>query len=299
MANPQLSLQVWGAADYDWLNSAAGNPPTEIQDKFEAWLIAIGTNPSVVAQAGSLPQLHKGVASSIDPTYIGWTASFPQNNTATMYCSMHSRSTSGGRYHVGYEWNDTSDNGGYGEWPGEANQSSAGNQVAWSDDFSMYTSAYQMSFLVLEDTTDGEEFFGVSSWLDGENLSTRSWNWLIWRDRDGGWVFMPNDSSYSSVIGMGWDFKQGKPMSLTERKDPQSNYMLEHLVLVRNFSNTLDLVTLDDQLWWAPKNEKLVSWNSSSNTYPGTWAAIDGTEEVYLKYGMSPVWVRYNPVGQY
>ena len=303
MANPTAAIQVWNAADYDWLTASSGFPAYEMQQSIDAWLQQITTNPSVVAQSNLLPRMLKDVNASNDPEFFGVTMAFPQEPGHEMYVSMHSRSTSGGAVYVSPAWVDDGSNGGYGQFAGTNSVPSWSSSVVqaygWHHDFSMRTSTYDMAFMTWQDVTDGEEAWGIVAWLDGLQTSSYSWGWGWWRDQSGHWVMYETTTDSSSIRSHGFDTLNKTSMAIPSVKGRQSSYMPEHFVHFRNMSSSATPPTNSDQLYWYPANEKIINWTSTSSTYPGSYAAINGTAEVYLKVAGGPLWVRYNPVGAY
>ena len=303
MANPTASIQVWGAADYDWLTASSGYPPYEIQQNFDAWLQEIVTNPSVIAQSSLLPRRLKGVEDSNDPAYYGMTMAFPQEPGHEMFMSMHSRSTSNGRICFGDSWVDDGELGGYGSFGGYTgtslpNWSATTTQPnGFEESFSMRTSTYDMSFLIWQDITDGQEGWGVASFLDGVNTSTYSWAYGVWRDSSGHWYGYQQDDAQETIRGYAFDTLNKAAASVPKVKELQDDHMPEHMVAFRNMSDEADPPTNSDQLYWYPASEKIINWYSTSSAYPGSYAYINGTAEVYLKVNAGRFWVRYNPVG--
>ena len=305
MANPTAAIQAWGAADYDWLTASSGFPAYEIQQNFDAWLQQIVTNPSVIAQSNVLPRLLKGVESSNNPLYYGMTMAFPQEAGHELFMSMHSRSTSYGQVCFGPTWVDDGELGGYGSFGGYTGSSlpnytaSYPQRNGFKEDFRMRTSTYDMSFMTWQDITDGEEAWGVCSFYDGLDSSSYSWAYGVWRDSNGHWFGFQQDDSNTNVIGYGFDTRVKTGMSVPKVKAEQSSYMPEHMVNFRNLTSIQDPPTNADQLYWYPANENIINWYSNTAAYPGSYAYINGTAEVYLKVCGGRLWVRYNPVGQY
>ena len=300
MANPTAALQVWNAADYDWLTGVSGSPAYEVEQRLQAWLTAISSNPSVVAQAGALPQLMKGVANSTDPEYFGFTLRLPQMIGHDMYFGVYSISTTKLEGIVSDTWTDDGSNGGYGNF-GDPVPSfiTYGPQIRWRDENTMRTSTYDMGFLAAQDITDGKEFFSMSMYEDGTTSSAGSNTWIVYRDQNGHWAIGYLDSVSDRWYGHGFDHNQQRAMSHVEVKEAQSDYLPERLVVFRNLSSTTSPPTDTDQLYWYAANEKLINWHTGSSTLPGTYGLIEGTQEVYLKLALTSLWVRYNPVGQY
>ena len=300
MANPTAALQVWNAADYDWLTGVSGSPAYEVEQRFQAWLTAISSNSSVVAQAGALPQLMKGVANSTDPEYFGFTLKLPQMIGHDLYFGVFSISTTRMLGVASDMWSDDGSNGGYGNF-GDPLPSfvTYAPQARWKDDHTMRTSTYDMAFLSAQDATDGQEFFSMSTYEDGTTSSAGSITWIVYRDQNGHWAIGWLDNVSDRWIGHGFDHDLQVAMSHVQAKEPQSDYLPERLVVFRNLSSVQTPPTDADQLYWYAANDKLINWNTGSNTQIGTYGLIDNTQEVYLKLALTSLWVRYNPTGQY
>lgn len=297
MANPTASMQIWDASEYDWLTSASGFPPYELQQLWDSWVTEISTNPSM---AGRVPETLKDINDSTDPLKIGWTWRFPQNNGDNMYVLIQSINTGVMEMRCGKSYLDDGSNGGYGEPTGTRGgswTSGSTTQNFFDYDWGFRSSTYTMSFMVVQDVTDGKEFFSISSWQDGANTSTGRWGIMFWRDLDGNWVVHAGQATSSSFPGYGYDNRQGTGIALTDELNVQSNYLPQLLVAFRNVydSNPDWRMQDDDQYWWMPQNENIISWLTASE-HPGKYAYIQNTNEVYLKLSITNLWVRLNPV---
>ena len=287
MANPEARLQVWSAADYDWLTTATGYPPYEISQLIKGWLAEIGTNPSVIAKATALPSMVKDIDDGDSATSVGWVCSFPQGDglpTLTTY--LHSYST--GNMYMGFteDWVDDGSFNGYGSGSeGSANASGCKNEGLYDDEL-MDTSTQATRFLVCWDSTDGEEYISVSSVRD--TPSGLSWGWAVFRDIDGNWM---TSSTVNNNEAYAFDSGLGLHRRATYSLGPLQPQLPERYTVYRDASESCGPFA-GEKRFFTVANPKIFKWRFYQS---GTWSTINGSPDIYLSMGFDGLWQRMLP----
>ncbi len=198
MANPQIKWQRFDTAGYNWLGKDPSDALPQIHAEFSAWLAVVNAHTSNAGRQISTVKDYTNGSGN----YAGWTFKLSENNnTEHAYIVLCSVSGTAKTCQIGSGWTDNGGNGGYGamltasQWVSDAS-------ISWD------ASGAGADFILMSDTTEGEEFFIMGVNING---STSYEGWVIWKADDGTWVFDTNDSTsgytaayFDDAIGTGW-----------------------------------------------------------------------------------------------
>lgn len=179
--------------------------------EIDAWIIAISSNPSIVAN-GQLPVKLKGPTDSTNSgvtngfvyefpdTTIGLNADGPTYPTLLIEGVQTSLRVSVGD---GYN-NNSSLNEGFGSiYAGSADGQGHASSESWAGDAN-----YDREAIIVYDDTDGEEFFAVGMKMGASGSD--SGGFIVFKDSDNHWCFAIEDGgfAYDNVLGY-WTGQSG------------------------------------------------------------------------------------------
>ena len=196
---PTIKWQRWDSASYDWHSGTADGAVAQIEAELDAWIAAVNAH---TANTGRQITKMRGYADSTGGSYAGITLRYGANsNTEYAYSYYGTRgSTSSRTWYIGPNFADDTSNGGYGTVSGGASDSS----ISWR------VSGYEADFLLIYDTTEGQEYFlmgprfGTStSYMDG---------FAIMKSTTGEWMISSGDGSatrytyhyFNDSVSTGW-----------------------------------------------------------------------------------------------
>ena len=197
---PVIKWQRWDSASYDWFGTSATDALPSLEAELDAWITAVNGNAS---NSGRQVTKERGYADSTTANYAGLVLSCGANGNASKgYLSYGTYgSTSSKRIYSGDTFADDTSNGGYGTISGGTSDTS----VSW------YTSGQEANWMLVYDTTDGQEFFSFGPTFGSTPSSTYQDGFFIFKCTDGEWSMVSNDGSsqvhvhyWDDAIGTGW-----------------------------------------------------------------------------------------------
>lgn len=186
-----VGYQTWDSANYEWDTAVAGKPVPEICGALSTWITAINGNAS---QTGKQVVLLRDHTSSTAANYRGFALQLPILGSATksMYFSHISVSatTAYTRVYDDASWVDNAANGGYG-----GSVTTTSSEFFLSDSHTHKNTVTTFGDITIaSDTTDGQEFFFVGMYLDGD-VASYSDGFGIMKDFYGNWCAVSIDGS--------------------------------------------------------------------------------------------------------
>lgn len=195
---PTIKWQRWDSASYNWFGTASTDALPSLEAELDAWITTVNGNASNVGRSVTK---ERGYADSLEADRAGLVMSFGTNgNTSKGYYSYVTSSTSVKKLTSGGTYSDNTSNGGYGTVGGGTYDSS----VSWR------TSGYEASWLIISDTTDGQEYFCFGPSFGGSS-NTYEEGFFIFKGTDGEWSMTSNDGAsqihvhyWNDGIGTEW-----------------------------------------------------------------------------------------------
>lgn len=186
-----VGYQTWDSANYTWDSAVAGKPVPEMVAALSSWITAINSNPS---QSGKQAAILRDASSSTTANYRGFVAKFPilESATKSLYFQhiSTSSSTSYTKFYDDGGWADNTGNGGY----GGSTATSASEFLAIDSHSHKNTVTTYGDILIASDTVDGQEFFFVGLYLDGDTANFSD-GWGVAKDIHGNWCGLSIDGS--------------------------------------------------------------------------------------------------------
>ena len=195
---PTIKWQRWDSAAYNWLGQNATDALPSLEAELDAWITTVNANAS---NTGRQLAKVRGYASSTTTNYAGLTIEAGANNNADKgYLQYFSASTTAKKIYAGNTFADDTSNGGYGTVSG----GSSDTGVSWA------TSGTEANFLLVYDTTDGQEFFSFGPTFGTTNVTSYQDGFFIFKATNGEWVMDTQDGSSHHMIHYwntteGWD----------------------------------------------------------------------------------------------
>lgn len=197
---PTIKWQRWDSASYDWFGTTATDALPSLEAEIDAWITAVNGNAS---NSGRQITKERGYADSTTAGYAGLVLSAGANGNAAKgylsYGCFGSGSTKSS--YAGPTYADDTSLGGYGTisgGPGDSN-------ISW------YTSGQEASWLVVSDTTDGQEYFCFGPTFGTSPSTAYQDGIFIFKGTDGEWSITSADSTnmihihyWDDAIGTGW-----------------------------------------------------------------------------------------------
>lgn len=197
---PTIKWQRWDSASYNWFGTAATDALPSLEAELDAWITAVNGNAS---NSGRQVTKERGYADSTTANYAGLVISCGANGNADKgYMSyMTAGSTTIKRVYTGGTYVDDTSNGGYGTISGGPSDTS----ISW------YTSGQEANWMLVYDTTDGQEYFSFGPVLGASNNNSYQEGFFIFKCTDGEWSMTSNDGSaqyhihyWDDAISTGW-----------------------------------------------------------------------------------------------
>lgn len=196
---PTIKWQRWDSASYDWHAGTSAGAVGQIEAELDTWIAAVNGH---TANTGRQITKMRGYADSTGGNYAGIVLRYGANNNTEYAYSYYGTtgSTSARTWYAGPNYADDTSRGGYGTVSGGVSDTS----VSWR------TSGYEADFLLIYDTTEGQEYFlmgprfGTStSYMDG---------FLIVKSTEGEWLMSSGDGStsrqsyhyFDDAVSTGW-----------------------------------------------------------------------------------------------
>jgi len=198
---PTIKWQRWDSASYNWAGTAATDALPSLEAELDAWITAVNGNAS---NTGRQITKERGYADSTTANYHGLVISAgANNNTAKGYLGFGTYGTATTKkLYAGDTYADNTTNGGYGTISGGVIDTT----VSW------YSSGQEANFLIIYDTTDGEEFFLFGPSMPANPTTNYSEGFYIMKCTDGEWSMFANDGSvyvhthyWNDALSTGWD----------------------------------------------------------------------------------------------
>ncbi len=189
-----------------------------------------------------------GAGSGVDRGYFGWGAY---------------GSTTSFRLYLGDSYVDDTSNGGYGTISGGPSDTSV----------SARTSGQEANWLIMYDTTDGEEFFTWGPTYDARDY-TREDGFAIIKRTSGDWMYETGDGAGRDVFSYTDDgtFQEWSSPDRLSGDVAVSNSLGSSLYVLTRFnvipdSNTVGSSISDSQGVWIAANPSVLGWTSSTANY--------------------------------
>ena len=276
---------VWDNSVYPWTDQTADGVIGSIVTEIDAWISAISSNPSIVAN-GMVPVKLKGPEDTDGGGTNGFVYEFPDTTIGlnkdgpTWPTLMLYGSDTNVTLAMTDEYTDSSSNGGLGSAGQTPGHRSVTSNTA--------TAGFNNEVIICTETTDGEEFLAVGIRLGTSN--TYVTNFLVARDQDDHWLFTVKSMgfAYDSIMGF-WTGASG-PYD----NDPgTSNYASTNayrpfLMGCTSPSGASNRPGYNGtgQGMWTPKSEKVWLAKGSSAVF-GEFVPIPGTTEQVMDLGNS------------
>lgn len=185
---PTIKWQRWEAAAYDWQGTDPTDALPSLEAELDAWIAAINAH---AGNAGKQITKMRGAADSTADNYAGLVLRYGANgNTEYAYSHYGTRgSTSSRSWSIGTGYTDDTSVGGYGTISGGMSDTS----VSWRKN------GYDADWLVVYDTTEGQEFFSFGPRLGGSSNAYMD-GFTIFKSHSANWCFVSADGSSSSQM---------------------------------------------------------------------------------------------------
>ena len=261
---PTIKWQRWDSASYDWTGTAATDALPSVEAELDAWITAVNGNAS---NTGRQITKERGYADSTTANYHGLVVSAGANNNAAKgylgFGTYGSATTK--RLYAGDTYADDTTNGGYGTISGGTSDTS----VSW------YSSGQEANFLIISDTTDGQEFFlwGVS--MPATPNTAYSDGFFIMKCADGEWSMFANDAStyvhthyFDDAAGTGWD-NCGRNTTMDSSTNPDAYFYNRFDLIPSGGADVADTTTEGIRYVYAANPNLLQRSNVSTYYFTG------------------------------
>lgn len=183
---PTIKWQRWDAANYNWLGQNTTDALPSLEAELDAWIATVN---GIASNAGRQLAKKRGYASSTTTNYAGLVIEAgANNNTEKGYLQYISVEPTRKSVYAGDTFSDDTSKGGYGTVSG----GSADTVVTWR------TSGSEANFLLVYDTTDGQEFFAMGPSFGTTGTSVMD-GFVIFKCTDGEWAMASSDASFYHV----------------------------------------------------------------------------------------------------
>lgn len=221
---PTIKWQRWDSASYDWFGTTATDALPSLEAELDAWITAVNGNAS---NSGRQVTKERGYADSTTTNYGALVLSCGANgNTAKGYFSWGCYgSTSSKQIRLGPTYADDTTNGGYGTVSGGPTDTS----VSW------FTSGQEPNWLLVYDTTDGQEYFCFGPMFSTHSTAYQD-GFFIFKGTDGEWSMTTQDSTskyhihyWDDGLSTGWSSSSrssGTEFAAYQRASSYGRYLL-------------------------------------------------------------------------
>lgn len=280
---------IWDNATYPWTDQASAGFMGSIVAEIDAWITAISSNASIVAN-GQLPVkvrepsdstnsgTRNGFGYEFPDTTIGLNADGPTYPTLLIHGTETSLTTE-----VGDEFEDDTQNDGFGDLgltPGHYSLTSVPG-----------TSGTNREAIVAYDTTDEQEFIAVGFKLGTTN--TRSGGFAVFKDTDGHWCFVVRDIGFSYDTHQGYWTGQNGPYDIDPEPIEYSSIYAPFVLKTTDYYGSQSRAGFDSiiQQYWYPANPALYSGRGASDDF-GNFSRINSDTEAIVSLGYNTAAVR-------
>lgn len=270
---------VWDNATYPWTDQTSAGAMGSIVTEIDAWISAISTNASIVAN-GQLPVkvrdpnsstnsgVKNGFGYEFPDTTIGQNAYGPTWPTIVM-----SGTATTVVVEMGDQFVDSTANNGYGDFSSNIGHASLVTRAG--------DNGYSIQAIVAYDTTDGQEFIAVGIKMGSGTLDEMSFS--VFKDTSGHWCFSAVEEAFCYDIFLNYWTGEVGPYDT----DPTMRVSDVWKPLSLSVASVVGAVAVPGydsgvQASWYPANAAIYSRSSSTSPFGSYADATTGKQILSL-----------------
>lgn len=176
---PTVKWQRWDSGTYNYLDNTSAGVMAAIEGELDTWISACNLNASNTGRQLTRVSTYSEGSGTLMGLVVKMQAN---NNTVEGYMSLLMSGASSRKFHVSTGFTDDTGNGGFGTPTGIVAQDTS---MSWT------SSGVEANFLIVYDSTDGQEFFCVTQKL-GTSTNYQD-GVLMFKTTEGEWAAATSD----------------------------------------------------------------------------------------------------------